>query len=152
MALAFGDTKMAKQFETVPLSHQTVARRVMELNDHVSSKVKDIVQQCKYFSLALDESIDVCDTNQLLIFIRTIDNNFTIHEELLQAVPLQGTAKGSDIYSSLKAVASAYGGFEKCSSVVTDGWTKQWAGWSVKNKWCVLPDIPLYHSSRSVVH
>ena len=49
MALAFGDTKMAKQFETVSLSHQTVARRVMELNDHVSSKVKDIVQQCKYF-------------------------------------------------------------------------------------------------------
>ena len=93
----------------------------MELNDHVSSKVKDIVQQCKYFSLALDESIDVCDTNQLLIFIRTIDNNFTIHEELLQAVPLQGTAKGSDIYSSVVAVTSAYGGFEKCSSVVTDG-------------------------------
>ena len=30
MALAFGDTKMAKKFETVPLSHQTVARRVME--------------------------------------------------------------------------------------------------------------------------
>ena len=121
MALAFGDTKMAKQFETVPLSHQTVARRVMELNDHVSSKVKDIVQQCKYFSLALAESIDVCDTNQLLIFIRTIDNNFTIHEELLQAVPLQGTAKGSDIYSSFVAVASAYGGFEKYFSVVTDG-------------------------------
>ena len=43
MALEFGNTKMAKQFETVPLSHQTVARRVMELNDHVSSKVKDIV-------------------------------------------------------------------------------------------------------------
>ena len=47
MALAFGDTKMAKKFETVPLTHQTVTRRVMELNDHVSSKVKEIVQQCK---------------------------------------------------------------------------------------------------------
>ena len=69
----------------------------------------------------MDESINVCDTNQLLIFIRTIDNNCTIHEELLQAVPLQRTAKGSDIYSSLVAVARAYGGFEKCSSVVTDG-------------------------------
>ena len=46
---------------------------------------------------------------------------FTIHEELLQAVPLHGTAKGSDIYNSLVSVANAYGGFEKCSSVVTDG-------------------------------
>ena len=35
MALAFGDTKMASTFETVPLSHQTVARTVMELNDHM---------------------------------------------------------------------------------------------------------------------
>ena len=51
MALAFGDEKMAKQFETVPLSHQTDARRVMNLNEHVSEKTKGIVQQCKYYSL-----------------------------------------------------------------------------------------------------
>ena len=50
MALAFGDEKMAKQFETVPLSHQTVARRVMKLSEHVSAKTKDIIQQ-KYYSL-----------------------------------------------------------------------------------------------------
>ena len=93
----------------------------MELNNHASSKVKVIVQQCKYFSLALNKSVDVCDANQLLIFIRTIDKNFTILEELLQAVPLHGAAKDSDIYSSLVSAASAYGGFEKCSSVVTDG-------------------------------
>ena len=49
MALAFGDIKMAKQFETVPLSHQTVARRVMELNDRVSSKVKDIFSNANIF-------------------------------------------------------------------------------------------------------
>ena len=86
--LAFGDTTMAKEFEPVLLSNQTVAKRVMELNDHVPSKEKVIVQQCKYFSLALDESVDVRDVNQLLIFIRTITKNFTIHEELLQAIPL----------------------------------------------------------------
>ena len=40
MTLAFGDIKMAKKVETVPLSNQTVARRVMELSDHVSLKVK----------------------------------------------------------------------------------------------------------------
>ena len=56
-------------------------------------KLQVIVQQCKYFTLALDKSVDVCDVNQLLIFICTI-KNFTIYEELLQTVPLQGTAKG----------------------------------------------------------
>ena len=43
MAPAFGDEKMEKQFETVPLSHQTVARKVMKLSEHVSAKTKDIV-------------------------------------------------------------------------------------------------------------
>ena len=114
MALAFGPTKMAKKIKTVAI-------RVMELNDHMSSKFKVVVQECKYFSLALDESVGVCDVNNLLIFIRTTDKNFTIHEELLQAVPLQGTARSSDIYSSLVSVSSAYGDFEKCFSVVTDG-------------------------------
>ena len=90
MALAFGDTKMAKKFETVPLSHQTVARRVMELNDHEPSKIKVIVQQCKYFFLALNESVDICDVNQLLLFTCTFDKNFTVYENLLQAsVPSQ---------------------------------------------------------------
>ena len=69
----------------------------------------------------MGESVDVSDVNQLLIFIRTIDKSFTIYEELLQAVPLQERAKGLDIYSILLSVASAYGGFKKCSSVVTDG-------------------------------
>ena len=119
MALAFGDKKMAKQFETVPLSHQTVARRVMKLSEHVSAKTKDIVQQCKNHSLALDESTDVCEVSQLLIFIRTIDEEFTINEELLQTIPLHGTTKG--FYNSLVSVVNAYGGFEKCFSVVTDG-------------------------------
>ena len=105
----------------MPLSHQTVARRVIKLSEHVSAKNKDTVQQCKYYSLALDESTEVCEVSQLLIFIRIIDEEFTINEELLQTISLYGTTKGSDIYNSLVSVVNAYGGFEKCSSVVTDG-------------------------------
>ena len=45
IALAFGEIKMAKKFETAPLSHQTVAGRVVEFNDYyLSSKVIIIVQ------------------------------------------------------------------------------------------------------------
>ena len=31
-----------------------------------------------YFSLAVDESIDISDISQLLIFIRAVDENFTV--------------------------------------------------------------------------
>ena len=67
----------------------------MEISEHVSSKLRCGVQQCMHFSHASNESANVCDTNQLLIFIPTIDENFTIHKELLQAGPLYRTSNGS---------------------------------------------------------
>ena len=48
----------------------------MEISEHVSSKLRCGVQQCMHFSHASNESANVCDTNQLLIFIPTIDENF----------------------------------------------------------------------------
>ena len=121
MAQVFGEEKVAKKFESVSLSHQTVARRVTELNQHVSMKLKNIMKHCKYFSLALDESTDVSDISQLLIFARTIDEDFVVHEELVKMQSLNNGTRGSDIYASLESVVNEYGGFEKCSCIVTDG-------------------------------
>jgi hypothetical protein len=42
MAQVFGEEKVARKFESVSLSHQTVSRRVSELNEHVPLKLKDI--------------------------------------------------------------------------------------------------------------
>ena len=78
------------------------------------------MHDCKYFSLALDESTDVMDVSQLLIFTRTIDSSYEVHEELLKLVSLHDTTKGTDIFNAVNSVASAYGGF-KLSAVVTDG-------------------------------
>ena len=71
-------------------------------------KLKKLFSSVNSFPWLWTKSIDVCDSNQLLIFILATDKNYTIDEELLLAVPLQGTAKGSDIYSSLASVASAH--------------------------------------------
>ena len=87
MAHVFGEDKVARKLETVSLSHQTTARRISDLGKHISSKLKSIAENCIYFSLALDESTDISDTSELLIFIRTVDKNFTVQEELVQAVP-----------------------------------------------------------------
>ena len=51
------------------------------------------MHDCKYFSLALDESTDVMDVSQLLILIRTIDSSYEVHEELLKLVSLHDTTK-----------------------------------------------------------
>lgn len=121
MARAFGEEKAAKSFETVSLSHQTVARRIIDMNEHVSKKLASIVDNCKYFSLALDESTDVTDVSQLMIFVKTIDDSFNIREELLDLVPLDCSTKAVDIYNALNSSVTKYGGFEKCSCIATDG-------------------------------
>ena len=121
MALAFGEDKTAKSFETVSLSHQTVARRIIDMNEHVSTKLASIVGNCKYFSLAIDESTDVTDISQLMIFVKTIDDSFTIREELLDLVPLDCSTKAVDIYNALESSVTKYGGFGKCACIATDG-------------------------------
>ncbi|GLV46161.1 hypothetical protein CBL_02877 [Carabus blaptoides fortunei] len=101
MAHAFNDNEMARKFETVSLSHQTVSRLVDEIT--------------------LDDSTDISDTSQMLIFIRTVNENYSYSEEHLQLRSLHGTTKGEDIYKELKCAIAQYGGFDKCTAIVTDG-------------------------------
>ena len=120
MALAFSAKELAGKFQKVSLSHQTVARRVKDLSNNLKLQLRTNVKNCKYFSLALDESTDVSDISQLLVGIRTVDENFIVCEELLKTCPLYGSAKGIDIFTGLVSVVESYGGFEKCECVVTD--------------------------------
>jgi len=41
---------LAKNFENMSLSPQTVARRVTELGGNVTLQLKEVVQQCKYYT------------------------------------------------------------------------------------------------------
>ncbi|KAG5870607.1 hypothetical protein JTB14_017824 [Gonioctena quinquepunctata] len=53
MARQFNETKMAEKFETVSVPHQTIARRVDHIDQYVSKKLHDKVENCKYFPLCL---------------------------------------------------------------------------------------------------
>ncbi len=74
-----------------------------------------------FFSLALDENTDIRDSRQLLVYIRMIDKNFVVSKELLGLIPLSTTTTGLDIFQSLNVLIADFGGFEKCSCIVTDG-------------------------------
>jgi hypothetical protein len=121
MANAFGDSGMAEKFETVSLSHQTVARRVTHVDEHIRSRLCNVIEKSVYFSVCLDYNTDQTDINQLLIFVRAIQSDFSTHEELLNLVSLQGTTEGSDIFEAVRNCVDRYDGFDKCSSIVTDG-------------------------------
>ncbi|XP_069596686.1 general transcription factor II-I repeat domain-containing protein 2B-like [Ranitomeya imitator] len=121
MARAFGSEEMAKCFESVSLSHQTVARRISVMDQYVTQKVHEAIKNCTYFSVAVDEKIDITGTNQLIVCIRTVDDDFNISEELLHLMPLQGTTKDEDVYEEVKMALAELGGFDKCISILIDG-------------------------------
>ena len=80
------------------LSHQTIGRRIDDLSDNIEGTLKDKLSACVLYSLALDESTDQSDTAQLVIFIKGIDENFNIIEEMLDLCHIKGTTTGKDIY------------------------------------------------------
>ena len=72
-----------KKFEEVSLSRRTVVHRIEAIGEDLKSLLKRCIPTFQLFSLALDESTDINDTAQLLIFVRGISENFEITEELL---------------------------------------------------------------------
>ena len=80
------------------LSHQTIGRRIDDFGDNIEGTLKDKLSACVLYSLALDENTDQSDTAQLVIFIRGIDENFNIVEEMLDWCHIKGTTTGKVIY------------------------------------------------------
>lgn len=122
MAKAFKEDSLAEKFESVPLSPPVVARRVTDINEYLCNKLKELIKNAVYYSFCLDESTDICNISQLIIFIRTIQEDFTINEEMLALASLHNTTKGSDIYHAfIKKTEEFNINFNKCSVIVTDG-------------------------------
>ena len=111
-----------QKFEEVSLSRRTLARRNETIGENLTSQLKGLVPSFQLFSLALDESTDVDDTAQLLIFVRGISENFEITEELLSMESMKDTTTGGDIF---ECVGNAFRTMElpwqKMVSVTTDG-------------------------------
>lgn len=50
MTKPFEDKKMAKNIESVSLSHRIVTRNISDIQCQVQEKLKDAINNCKYFT------------------------------------------------------------------------------------------------------
>lgn len=75
----------------IPLSASTNTRNIHVLAEENHYDVKRQLHNANYYALALDESTDVTDTAQLIIFVRYLDQTReTFVEEILALLPLLG--------------------------------------------------------------
>ncbi|XP_062565796.1 zinc finger BED domain-containing protein 5-like [Armigeres subalbatus] len=119
VSIMFGE-KYAHEIEAIPLSNNTVARRIDEMSDWAEDQLVSRIQASTHFSLQLDESTDVEGLSQLIVFVRYFWND-NIHEEMLFCEPImRGTS--DEIFEKLNSFVKAKNlEWEKCVGVCTDG-------------------------------
>ena len=60
------------------------------------------------FQVAMDESPEICSTSQLLVFIRGVDEDMNITQELASLHSMHGTVTGEDIFNELQKTSADY--------------------------------------------
>lgn len=114
--------EVVKKFENISLNRMTVQRRISDLSGDIVDQLKKEANKFVYFSLALDESTDVTSTAQLLVFVRGVTDDFSVHEELVGLSSLKGQTTGSDLLRGLlEKVTSLDLNLDNLVGISTDG-------------------------------
>ena len=90
--------KKAEKLNSVSLSNDTVRYRIHDMSDNISDQVTTVVRASKYgFAMQLNESTNVTNCGQLLVYVRFTENNIIKTELLVSKV--SGTTKGKNIFN-----------------------------------------------------
>lgn len=73
--------KLKRMASDLQLSRHTVEHRISDINTAIESQLHSDLQACEFFSVALDESCDIQDKPQLLIFARSVSKECVINED-----------------------------------------------------------------------
>ena len=123
------------KIEAISRSRKTIVRRIGGIAQNLSEQLFEARKSFEWYSLALDESTDIEDTAQLLVFIRGIDENLhtltvyharnlciEITEELLSLEHLKDTTTGQDLFESVENCLDRSGlPLHKLAIITTDG-------------------------------
>ncbi|XP_075217985.1 general transcription factor II-I repeat domain-containing protein 2-like [Lycorma delicatula] len=93
----------SKLFSSIILSRQNICHRIEEdISAEIAVTLRDKINQLRVYSLAFDESTDISDTSQLMIFIRGLNDSFQVTEEMLNILNLKDTTRGEDVFQAIE--------------------------------------------------
>ncbi|XP_068232174.1 protein FAM200C-like [Palaemon carinicauda] len=115
-------TEAAKKMKDVPLSNNVIGGRVEDMScDILDQIVEEIQASPTRISLQLDESTDVSNLSQLIVYTRYIKDD-EIKDEFLFCLAWQTTTKAADVFRLLDEFFQKHQiKWEKVGSVCTDG-------------------------------
>ena len=112
---------VAKKLDIVPLSNDTVRRRIASISANIKEQLISSIKKGREFSLQIDESTDISDDAQLLVYVRYLGEN-TLEEEFLFCKALETTTRGEDMFALVDSFMNKEGlEWRNCSSICSDG-------------------------------
>ena len=110
------------QFNNISLSANTVAEGTSDLSSDIYDQLCEKAKCFSAYSVALDETTDITDTAQLAIYVRGVDDNFALMEELLTVIPMHGQTTAKEIFHQLcDAIRIAGLQWKSFAGITTDG-------------------------------
>lgn len=111
-----------KKIEEIPLSNNTVKARIDVMSNDIEEQLVSKIKKSPCFALQCDESTDVSSSCQLLVFVRFLDDDNLIKEELLISRELETTSKGIDVMNIISEYFQKHNiMWEKLVGFCTDG-------------------------------
>ncbi|XP_032254826.1 SCAN domain-containing protein 3 isoform X2 [Phoca vitulina] len=112
----------AKKVAQVPLSNDTMARRIQELASDMEDQLIEQIKEAKYYSLQLDECRDIANMVILLVYVR-FEHDDDIKEEFFFSASLPTNTTSSELYEALKNYVVNKCGleFRFCVGLCSDG-------------------------------
>lgn len=151
MTKAMHGVKTSNTLLTIPLSNDTIGRRIQDMANDIKDQLIDRVKKSGRFSLQIDECTDVSAAAQLLTFVR-YSYKGKMHEDMLFCSSMEGTCTGRDIFEKLNSNMQKEGlQWDSCVSVCADGAAAMQGG-TKGLKACVLQVAPHVKFLHCMIH
>lgn len=113
--------KFGESLKSIPLSRDTVQRRIADLSEDIRAQLLTQIHKSGKFAIQLDESTDIANMAQLIVFVRYCHEN-NILEEILFCKSFEGRTTGEDVFNLVDGFYKKNGIlWSNCIGICTDG-------------------------------